>query len=215
MASLWAALGSNLQPDGLQPGRKRLAAKTSQQPFICQKILRVLAGAAAVTAAVTCDTVPPISRICYRKKNRGELAEEALRFKQQHTEGARYWQLAFLLERYGEMNSNELKKKRNELRSAIRKDGGTKMFNNSDAGRLAASSKKCRPENLAAFCVGKTKSALQPKSRCRDYSDKWRGSAELDAELWSWFVDRFGNKQDQGELARDPACGDSVFERGS
>ena len=68
MASLFAVLGSSLQPDGLQPGHKRLAARTSQQPFICQKILRVLAGAAAVTAAVTCDTLPQISRTCYRKK---------------------------------------------------------------------------------------------------------------------------------------------------
>ena len=190
MASLFAVLGSSLQPDGLQPGRKRLAARTSTQPFMCQKILRVLAGAAAVTAAVTGDTQTAISRNCYRKKHLGELEEEALTFKQREFgESTRSWKIAFLHQKYGEMNSSQLKSKLGELRAALRKDGGTKNATR----RLAASSKplsRCRPENLAAFCVGKTKSAMQPKSRCRESFDKWRGSAELDAELWAWFVDR-------------------------
>ena len=59
MASLFAALGSSLRPDGLQPGDRRLAARRSQQPFMCQKILRVIAEAVAMTAAVTGDTVAP------------------------------------------------------------------------------------------------------------------------------------------------------------
>ena len=172
MASLFAALGSSLRPDGLQPGDRRLAARRSQQPFMCQKILRVIAEAVAMTAAVTGDTVAPISRNCYRKKHLEELAEEALKFKQQDKEETRYLRLAFLREKYGDMKSSQLKSKQNELRSALRPDGGKKT----STTRLAASSNKSsRCEDLAVFRVGSTRSALQPKSRTRDYSEKWRG----------------------------------------
>ena len=186
MASLVAALGASLRSDGLQPGNRQ-RSRRSQQPFMCQKILRVIAVVAAVGQG---DKVAPISRTWYRKQSLEELAEEVLKFKQQ-TGNTRYWQLAFLHEKYADMNSSQLKSKRNELRSALKLDGGTSR-------RLEASSNNLsrrRPEALAAFSAGFTRSALPARSRRRDCTVRWRCSADIDAELWCWFVDRLATNK--------------------
>ena len=120
MSSLFAAIGSRLRPDGLQPG-KRERGPRRQQPFLCQKILRVIGGVSAVTAEA--DALK--TRRVYRKQFLHELAEEALTFKKDN-EDQRYWRQAFLREKYGDMTATNLKSKLGELRAALRPDGGTK-----------------------------------------------------------------------------------------
>ena len=181
MASIFVAIGASLRPDGLQPG-KGTHIRRSQQPFMSQKILRVFAGVAAVAGAAT---GAPLTRTCYRKQSLEDLAAEALEFKDRER-GTRFWRGAFLYEKYGEVNLSQLHSKQNELRAALKHGPGRSR-------RLEASSstlRQRRPLHLAAFSFGVAKSELRPKTRCRDYIGKWRPSADIDAELWCWFVDR-------------------------
>ena len=88
MSSLFAAIGSRLRPDGLQPGNRERGPR-SQHPSLCQKILRVNAGVSSVTARA--DAVIP--RRVNRKQFLDELAEEALKFKKEN-EHTRYYCVA-------------------------------------------------------------------------------------------------------------------------
>ena len=169
MASIFAAIGASLRPDGLQPG-KGTHIRRSQQPFMSQKILRVFAGVAAVAGAATCA---PLSRTCYKKQSLDDLAAGALEFKGR--EGTRYWRSGFLCQKYGEMNARQLRSKRNEFRAALKPS----THSHPGSTRLAASSntkRRRRPLNPAAFSYGLTKSALRVGTRCRDYIAKWRPS---------------------------------------
>ena len=144
--------------------------------------MRVFAGVAAVAGAAT---GAPLTRNSYRKQSLEALAAEALEYKDREKD-TRYWRSAFLCEKYGEMNLSQLHSKRNELRAALKHGPGRR-------GRLAASSstlRQSRPLDPAAFSFGVAKSGLHTKTRCRDNIGKWRPSADIDAELWCWFVDR-------------------------
>ena len=82
------------------------------------------------------------------------------------------------------MNASQLKAKQNELRAALKLKSGVPTR---PGGR--------RPREPEAFSAGSTRSRLQCKTRCRDYNDKWRPSADIDAELWCWFVDRLATNK--------------------
>ena len=88
VSSLFAAIGSRLRPDGLQPGNRERGPRR-QQPFLCQKILPVIGGVSSVTAEA--DALK--TRRVYRKQFLDELAEEALKFKKEN-EHTRYWRAA-------------------------------------------------------------------------------------------------------------------------
>ena len=88
MASLFAALGARLRPDcsdGSQPEKKR-PTRSRQNPFLCQKMMQVVAGVAAVAGVATSATVTPVARSCYKKRALEELAEEVLTYRQTSTE---------------------------------------------------------------------------------------------------------------------------------
>ena len=118
MASLFSVLGESLRADGLQPEDRRRRPR-SQQILTCQKILRVTNGAPAFPAAADDMASGSMSRKCYRKGSLVELAKEASKFQQRNPE-SRYWRVAFIEEKYGEMSPGELKAKQRELRAAMR-----------------------------------------------------------------------------------------------
>ena len=180
MSSLFAAIGSRLRPDGLQPG-KRGRGPRRQQPFLCQKILRVIGGVSSVTAEA--DALK--TRRVYRKQFLHELAEEALTSKKDN-EDTRYWRQAFLREKYGDMTTTNLKSKLGELRAALRPDRRKEdpLF----AHVPNPSGPRC--ERVAAFRKGASRSALPRNAICRYNIEGWRCAAEIEEALWCWFVDR-------------------------
>ena len=153
----------------MQPG-KGTHIRRSQQPFLSRRWSR---------APLPLDRIKPLE----------VLAAEALEFKDGQ-KGRCRWRGTFLYEKYGWMNFSQLRSKRKELTYAINHRW---KYGPGRSRRLEASSstlRQSRPLDLAAFSFGVAKSGLHTKTRCRDNIGKWRPSADIDAELWCWFVDR-------------------------
>ena len=130
------------------------------------------------------------SRRTYLREDLRRLGAEAWKFKENAPKNERSWQVQFLISRYGALDPKSFTARQLELRAALKAIGPNELV----AHRNTAAPSLTRNAPGTVNPTGRPR-RVENRNRKDKYHERTGLCAELEDELWRWFVDRVAHNK--------------------